>query len=172
MRPLAALALAIALSACQSAEADADASMAPFVDVDGFAVAAPGRAIGGRPTVADLHAAAEAGYGIVVSFLTEDEGASAEAALVAEAGMDYVGMPVRGPGIRSEHADLLDSVLDDAGDTPVFMHCMSGNRAGGVWALYLVRHRGMDVDAALEEARRLGVSKPAILDAVRAAATP
>jgi hypothetical protein len=57
------------------------------------------------------------------------------------------------------------SVLDDAQAAPVLLHCSSANRVGAVWMALQVQ-KGKSREEAEKEARAIGLSSPAMLEAV------
>jgi uncharacterized protein (TIGR01244 family) len=81
-----------------------------------------------------------------------------EAAEVAAAGMAYIGIPVAGAdAVDADNARRLWTLLKTS-ESPVFVHCASGNRAGALLAIGAARFGGMAPDAALEFGRRAGLS--------------
>jgi len=125
---------------------------------------------GGQPTDADLNAAAEAGFALVVSLRTEEEAdLGAERALVERLGMRFESLPVAGADdITTENAASLDSLLLSAGG-PAIVHCASGNRVGALFALRAFA-AGAGVDEALAVGRRAGLTglEEVVADRVRA----
>ncbi len=144
----------------------------PHLAVEGFTIAEPGVALSGRPDDEEFRAAQEAGYATVVNLLTVDEGAAGEALLVSVLGMRHVHVPIAGPNVTPASADELAGVLDSGDGRPVLIHCASGQRAAGVYALYLVRHRDVELHDALDRAAELGLTKAAVRDAVHRAGHP
>lgn len=74
--------------------------------------------------------------------------------------MRYVSIPMKGMSTpkNTQIADVL-SVLNDAANGPVFVHCKRGaDRTGTVIALYRMVHDGWDSKKALNEARSYGMS--------------
>lgn len=95
-----------------------------------------------------------------------------EAAVVQEAGMQYFSIPLTVASFSTEQVDRLAEVLRQV-EGPVLLHCGSSNRAGGLWAAYLARHRGVDLDRAIDLGKAAGLSSESMIDAVlRVAAQP
>ncbi|MEO6699705.1 MAG: sulfur transferase domain-containing protein [Paraperlucidibaca sp.] len=113
------------------------------------------------------------GFTHVIDMLPEHEhGSFDEAALAAELGLYYAHLPiVGGHDLNRSNAEALDALLSSAGDTPVLVHCMSGNRVGALFALRGYWLRGMSVDEALAEGRRYGLTKlePLVVQLLQAA---
>ena len=58
---------------------------------------------------------------------------------------------------------VVDSFLAAVGDRsnqPVFIHCGSANRVGGVWMIKRVLKDGWPIDRAREEAEAIGLRDP------------
>ncbi|MCP4250954.1 MAG: hypothetical protein GY778_28285 [bacterium] len=127
---------------------------------------------GGQPTAEALRAAPERGVRVVVNLRSEPEMSALgfdEAGLVRELGMEYVAIPVTPSTFGPEDADRLKDVLSRTSG-PVLIHCGSSNRVGAVWALYLNRHRGHDVDDAIELGRRAGLRSEPLVETIKASA--
>jgi uncharacterized protein (TIGR01244 family) len=115
----------------------------------------------GQPTAEDLDAAREAGIRTVIDLRRADEKRGYdEAAAVAEAGLAYVLLPFNGP------AELNDAIFDRArellrtAERPLLLHCASANRVGAVWIPYRVLEAGIALDAAVAEAKTIGLKTP------------
>jgi len=171
LRSAAASVLALALIA-GCASSDRGAASHPFypatpsLDIDGFTVAEPGVALSGQPDEELLHAARDAGYLTVVNLRTVEEGAAGEALLVSALGIHHVHIPVEGPLVTKSAAAALAETLNSPERRPVLIHCASGQRAAGLYALYLVHHRDVPLHDALDRGAELGLSKAAVRDAV------
>lgn len=122
----------------------------------------------GQPTEEALGEAAERDIKIVVNLRGDREMASSvdfdESSLVENLGMDYVSIPVMDVSLAD--ADRLRDVLNGT-PGPVLIHCGSANRVGALWALYLHRHRGVGLDAAIDRGRKAGMRNPALIEKVR-----
>lgn len=166
LAPLAA-ALSLLLAACAStpapvATAPAPAPTAPAA-VPGFVERSLARGdvlIGGQPAAADFDALRAAGVTRVFNLRTAEEMAGVgfdEAAVATAAGMSYAQSPVGGA------AGFTPAVLEafaremEAADGKLLLHCASGNRAGNLYAAWLVRYRGKSPDEAFREVAPLGL---------------
>lgn len=109
--------------------------------------------LGGQPDRAAIDRLAAAGYRTVVSTRGRGELEWDEAAAIRAAGMDYVFIPMDKPvqAITDETLDALDRVMREA-ERPLVLHCSTGNRTAGLWAVWLAEREGV----APEEALRLG----------------
>lgn len=137
-----------------------------MLENDGFAVMIADAGpvyIAGQPTEAALEAMQAEGVRKVINLRTEAEMSNRdmvpfdEAAKLDELGMEYVLIP-QGPDDTYTPAavDAFAAAMADA-DGKVLVHCGSGVRASHMWAAYLVREKGMDLDAALAEAAAMNL---------------
>lgn len=120
----------------------------------------PGVLSGGQPTPEQLAAAREAGFATVINLRAPGEpGTDTEAGIVEELGMTYVSLPVEGTtGMTEENARALAGVLERA-EQPVLLHCGSGNRIGGLFALMAYFLDDRSVDEALAVGLEAGLTR-------------
>ncbi len=119
---------------------------------------------GSQPAADDLRHAKENGIRTILNLRpkSEDPGFD-EAALVAELGLEYELIPFAAPAeLTDEVFERARAVLRDTSRRPVFLHCHSGNRVGAIWAAYRALDGGLSWDAALEEAKQVGLKTPAL----------
>lgn len=111
----------------------------------------------GQPDEAAVEKYAADGYKTVIDLRTagEDRGID-EPAVVEEAGMRYVSLPIGRGDITFEKAAELDALLDDA-EGPVVVHCGSGNRVGALMALRASLD-GKSDEEALEVGKEYGLT--------------
>lgn len=134
----------------------------PLLDVPNACAPQDGICTGGRPRPEHLRQAKERGVRRVVNLCPPDEACDYdEAAVVAALGLDYVNIPVAGPAdLTPENARKLAQAIRDASATrPVFVHCASGNRVGGLFALKARYVDGLDAERALAVGRSAGLTK-------------
>ncbi len=115
-----------------------------------------------QPSDADLVLAKESGVKTVINQRHASECPdSDEAASVAALGMAY-----ENPAWSGEE-ELTEQVIDEHRELlrttprPILLHCAGANRVGAVWWAYRVLDEGMKIDAALDEAKRVGLSSKA-----------
>jgi len=119
--------------------------------------------IAGQPTERGLRELKEQGVTTVVNLRTPSEMSGSvpfdEAKLVAELGMRYVYLPVRGsadyPYSPATLTQFAEAVSSSKGK--VLLHCTIAWRASHLWAAYLIKERGVPVDAALANARAVNL---------------
>jgi uncharacterized protein (TIGR01244 family) len=106
----------------------------------------------GFVSVINLRQATEAGADI-------DAGRAAAQA----AGLKYIHLPFN---VASPDPKVVDSFLASVADKtnqPVFIHCGSANRVGGMWMVKRVLQDGWAVDRARTEAEAIGLNSPQLL---------
>ena len=89
---------------------------------------------------------------------TANEGTADEKALVDVNGMNYINIPMTVAGISEEQLSAFTKAIESA-EKPVLIHCGSGNRAGAMWAAYLIR-KGTAPEQAIEAGRKAGMRPP------------
>ncbi len=94
----------------------------------------------------------------VIDMRTATEGTLEEKALVEGAGMVYVNIPMTVANLSEEHVKKFTDALDRS-PKPVLVHCGSGNRAGAIWASYLIS-QGTELEEALAAGRKAGMRPP------------
>ena len=134
--------------------------------IPNYRVIRPGLAAAGQPSPAALGRLKEMGFKTVINLRTEKEGTRAEEQAVAAAGLRYVWVPVSAESLSAADVDAVAKVLDDPAAGPVLLHCGSANRVGAIWTILQVR-RGKTLEEAEAEGRVIGLSGPAMQDAVR-----
>lgn len=119
-------------------------------------------ALAGQPESTSYAAIAAAGYKRVINLRTATEGVDLEAErkAVTAAGLDYVGIPVRGAEPTEANVEEFVAAMRDKKFQPVFIHCASGNRAAALWAIHQVVNEGWDPAKALAEAEKAGLTSP------------
>jgi uncharacterized protein (TIGR01244 family) len=110
---------------------------------------------------------AEQGFRAVVNLRLDGEpGVAEEAEAVEAAGLRYVHLPMAPSAPEFKPAEQFLEVVADPSNQPVYIHCASANRVGGVWAIKRVVQDGWSRDAALAEGHAIGLKSPVIIDFV------
>lgn len=140
------------------------------LDRDEFAVmiADAGPAyIAGQPTEAALEALATDGVTTVINLRTHAEMSDPERVAFDEAekvnalGMEYVQIEQGPEGTLTPVAlDAFAAAMAQA-EGKVLVHCASGVRASQMWAAYLVREKGLTMEAAVAEAETMNLRSEA-----------
>ncbi|TQV78776.1 hypothetical protein FKG94_12200 [Exilibacterium tricleocarpae] len=114
----------------------------------------------GQPTEAQFQTLAEAGVKHIVNLRTAGELDWDEQAHVQSLGMEYHHIPVAGAtGVNSDNARKLQQLLSGLDGEPVLVHCGSGNRVGALVALAEGETNGSDIEAAIAEGKRWGLTR-------------
>jgi len=129
--------------------------------------------ISGQPTEQALRDLAAQGVKTVVNLRTPPEMATRvpfdEKALVAELGMKYVYLPMRGnPEYPYDPQDLKDfakAMKETNGK--LLLHCTVAWRASHMWAAYLIQYRNLPPATALDQARKINLMDDMRMDGER-----
>lgn len=165
------LGLLLGLAACQTERTRTDAYATPVMDWDGMenASRAGDVTFGAQPDENALERYSVEGGRMVVDLRTHqglDVASYDERARVEALGMDYVHIPMSSDTFSAADVDRFAEALESA-DGPVLVHCGSSNRVGGMWAAYLARHRGWDLEEAMEAGRAAGMRSESVEAAAR-----
>lgn len=146
------------------------AELAPAQDAGqfpGYVRIRPDVAVAGQPSAAGLARLSELGFRTIVNLRAEGEGDAAdERAHAVAQGLRYVSVPVTAASLTKDDVAVIAQLLDDPSAGPVLLHCATGNRAGGVWAL-IEAARGTPLEDAIAEGRKAGLTSDGMLAAVR-----
>jgi uncharacterized protein (TIGR01244 family) len=75
---------------------------------------------------------------LVIDLRTPEEGIAVESAAMHNAGVEYHNLPIGKGGLSLETRNSFAKLMHEHPDQPVLVHCRSGNRAGLLWATYLL----------------------------------
>ena len=129
-----------------------------IIPVQNYSRATEQIAISGLIGAGGAEALASHGFKTVIDLRTANEGTADEKALIDRHGMIYINIPMTVAGISQEQLTSFTRALE-ASQTPILIHCGSGNRAGAMWASYQIM-KGMDPEKALEAGRKAGMRPP------------
>jgi uncharacterized protein (TIGR01244 family) len=132
-------------------------------------------ACAGATTPEAMQAVKEMGFAAVVNLRQASENGAnieAETAAARTAGLKYIHIPMNGAAPDAAVIDRFLEAARDPANSPMFVHCASGNRAAAVWLVKRVLVDGWTVDRASEEAQALGLTsaplKQFVLDYIKA----
>ena len=83
---------------------------------------------------------------------------------VEAAGLKYFNVPVNYQNPSDADVDQFLKITDDPANRPMFIHCTAAIRVGAFWMIRRVLRDGMTIDAALEEAKKVGLREAPHLD--------
>ena len=163
IRAMVAVALVAAGPACSGPKRSAAIPEPVGREIDGLGNA---RAVGedllfgAQPTPEALAALAAQGYRTVLTTRGDGELEWDERALVDSLGMRFVSIPMPNPlsEIPDAWVEQFDALMRDAG-RPMLLHCSSGNRVAGLWAVWLAERQGVEPAQALELGEKAGMTR-------------
>ena len=121
---------------------------------------------GGQPTEDGIKLIAGKGYKSIINIRSGSEqfDIAAEEKQALQLGLRYFMVPFVAKEPSEEQALAFDALMSALKDNRVFVHCGSGNRVGSLMMIYLVLEEGMAPDKAEQEARKIGLRGPDLLD--------
>jgi uncharacterized protein (TIGR01244 family) len=131
-----------------------------------YQLVTPNLATGGQPSADTVAKLKEMGFKTVVNLRGSDEAPDVvrEKAAVEAQGLRYVSIPITPDTFSSDAVEAVRRILDDEQAAPILLHCSSANRVGAVWGV-IERRRGSSLADAEAEARKIGLSSPAMIEA-------
>lgn len=121
---------------------------------------------GGSVDPAAMAGLKQEGYTSVINLrLPTEEGANVEAGRAAAqaAGLRYIYLPFNAAMPDAKVVDDFLAAVGDKTNQPVFIHCASANRVGGVWMIKRVLKDGWTLDRAKTEAEAIGLRDPQLI---------
>ena len=121
---------------------------------------------GGAVDPAAMAALKKDGFVSVINLrLANEPGADVEAGRTAAqtAGLKYIHLPFNAAMPDSKVVDSFLAAVGDKSNQPVFIHCGSANRVGGVWMIKRVLKDGWPIDRARTEAEAIGLNNPQLI---------
>jgi uncharacterized protein (TIGR01244 family) len=114
---------------------------------------------GGQPRPEHFARLKQDGVKAVLNLRTPSEHrAEEERAEVEKQGMKYFNIPVVYTAPTNEQVDEFLRITDDPANRPMFIHCTAAIRVGAFWMIRRALRDGMSADAALEDAKKVGLS--------------
>lgn len=118
---------------------------------------------GGSVDPSALAALKKDGFVSVINLrLATEAGANVEESrtAAAAAGLKYIHLPFNAAAPDSAVIERFLAAVADKANQPVFIHCGSANRVGGVWMIKRVLQDGWAIDRAQVEAEAIGLRDP------------
>ncbi|OFW00584.1 MAG: hypothetical protein A3I61_07825 [Acidobacteria bacterium RIFCSPLOWO2_02_FULL_68_18] len=96
--------------------------------------------------------------------LPTEEGANVEAGRAAAqaAGLKYIHLPFNAAQPDSKVVDSFLAAVADKSNQPVFIHCGSASRVGGMWTIKRALQDKWPLDRALAEGKAIGLNNPGL----------
>jgi uncharacterized protein (TIGR01244 family) len=120
---------------------------------------------GGATDPAAMSGLRKEGYVSVINLrLASEQGANVEAGSAAAkaAGLKYIHLPFNVAMPDSKVVDRFLAAVADKSNQPVYIHCGSANRVGGMWMIKRALQDKWPLDRALTEAQAIGLNNPAL----------
>lgn len=119
--------------------------------------------LAGQPSAGDFKEFKTRGVKSVLNLRTKDEMDFDEAQTLKSLGIEYHHVPIASPdSLTDENFDKLRKLLNEKQQRPMVLHCASANRVGAVWLAHRVLDGGLTYDAALTEAKTVGLKAPGL----------
>jgi len=113
---------------------------------------------GGQPRLEHLQQLKAEGVKAVINLRQPTEHRAAEEeAKAKELGLRYVNIPVLFTAPQDAQVDEFLKVTDDPANRPAFIHCTAAIRVGAFWMIRRVVRDGWTIEAAEQEAEKVGL---------------
>ena len=113
---------------------------------------------GGQPRLEHLQKLKDEGVKAIINLRPRGEHRAAEEETKAkELGLRYFNIPVVFGEPKEEQATEFLKITDDPENRPAFIHCAAAIRVGAFWMIRRVLRDGWTVEAAEEEAKKVGL---------------
>ena len=120
---------------------------------------------GGQPRLENLEKLKAEGIKAIINLRQPSEHrADEEEAKAKELGLRYYNIPVAFGNPKEEQATEFLRLTDDPANRPAFIHCTAAIRVGAFWMIRRVLRDGWTVEAAAEEAKKVGLREAPHLD--------
>jgi protein tyrosine phosphatase (PTP) superfamily phosphohydrolase (DUF442 family) len=115
---------------------------------------------GGQPRLEHLQQLKDEGVKAIINLRpTSEHRAAEEEARAKELGLRYFNIPVVFAEPKDEQATEFLKITDDPANRPAFIHCAGAIRVGAFWLIRRVLRDGWKVEAAEEEAKKIGLKE-------------
>ena len=113
---------------------------------------------GAQPRVEHLAKLKADGVKTIINLRPPSEHRAAEEeAMAKELGLRYFNVPVVFADPKDEQVVEFLKITDDAENRPAFIHCAGAVRVGAFWMIRRVLRDGWSIEAAEEEAKKIGL---------------
>ncbi len=121
---------------------------------------------GGQPRMEHLEKLKSEGVKAIINLRQPSEHRAAEEeAKAKELGLRYFNIPVIYGEPKEEQATEFLRITDDPENRPAFIHCTAAIRVGAFWMIRRVLRDGWSIEAAEEEAKKVGLTESPHLNA-------
>ena len=166
MKLFQAAALVSALVACAALSVSAQVKKSEMQGIRNFSRVDATVGCGGAVDPSAMALLKKDGFVSVINLRQASEaGADVDAGRAAAqtAGLKYIHLPFNVAMPDSKVVDSFLSAVADKSNQPVFIHCGSANRVGGMWMIKRVLQDKWSMDRAKEEAVAIGLNAPPLI---------
>jgi uncharacterized protein (TIGR01244 family) len=159
------IALAVVLSALITIPLVAQVKKQEIAGIRNFSRVDATVGCGGATDPAAMATLKKEGFVSVINLrLANEEGANVDAGRAAAqaAGLKYIHLPFNAAMPDPKVVDTFLATVADKTNQPVYIHCGSANRVGGVWMIKRALQDKWPLDRALTEAQAIGLNNPAL----------
>ncbi len=119
----------------------------------------------GQPSADQFEAASDAGVRTVIDLRDPMEARPFdEPSTLERLGVTYHNIPVNVGALDDATLERVLDVVRSAVDQPTMLHCASANRVGGALLPFFILDQGMDEQAAVDTAMRVGLRSAELLE--------
>jgi uncharacterized protein (TIGR01244 family) len=153
--------LAAAVAVCVAASAGAQVQKKEFPGVRNYSRVDATVGCGGAVDPAAMAALKQEGFVSVINLrLPNEEGANVEQGRAAAqaAGLKYIHLPFNAASPDAKVVDSFLAAVADRANQPVFIHCGSASRVGGMWTIKRALQDKWPLEKALAEGKAIGLN--------------
>jgi uncharacterized protein (TIGR01244 family) len=153
--------LAAVVAVCVAASAGAQVQKKEFPGVRNYSRVDATVGCGGQVDPAAMAALKQEGFVSVINLrLPNEEGANVEQGRAAAqaAGLKYIHLPFNAAAPDSKVVDSFLAAVADRSNQPVFIHCGSASRVGGMWTIKRALQDKWPLEKALAEGKAIGLN--------------
>jgi uncharacterized protein (TIGR01244 family) len=157
--------LAVVVAASVAASVDAQVQKKEFPGVRNYSRVDATVGCGGQVDPAAMASLKSEGFVSVINLrLPTEEGANVEQGRAAAqaAGLKYIHLPFNAASPDSKVVDSFLAAVSDRANQPVFIHCGSASRVGGMWTIKRALQDKWPLEKALAEGKAIGLNNPGL----------
>ncbi len=126
--------------------------------------------VGAQPAESALPALKKLQIKTLINLRQKSEMTFDEQAAVTKLGMSYINIPIDVNKLGMDEIKQFNQAVYEPKNYPIFIHCESGNRVAMMLAINNIMESKTPVDAAINEAKNYGLTKPELMEVIRATA--
>ena len=157
--------LAVVAAAFVAASVNAQVQKKEFPGVRNYSRVDATVGCGGQVDPAAMASLKSEGFVSVINLrLPTEEGANVEQGRAAAqaAGLKYIHLPFNAASPDSKVVDSFLAAVSDRANQPVFIHCGSASRVGGMWTIKRALQDKWPLEKALAEGKAIGLNNPGL----------